>query len=88
MVQSDRGGQVTYHGPGQLVAYLLLDLRRAGLGVKGLVHLLEQAVIDLLAEAVFRPRPGPMPPGSMWPGPRSPPWACGCARVAAITAWP
>jgi len=51
VVQSDRGGQVTYHGPGQLVAYLLLDLRRAGLGVKGLVHLLEQAVIDLLAEA-------------------------------------
>jgi lipoyl(octanoyl) transferase len=50
VVQSDRGGQVTYHGPGQIVAYLLLDLRRAGLGVKGLVQLLEQAVIDLLAD--------------------------------------
>lgn len=50
VVQTDRGGQVTYHGPGQLIAYLLLDLRRAGFGVKGLVHLLEQAVIDLLAE--------------------------------------
>ena len=49
VIQTDRGGQVTYHGPGQLVAYLLLDLRRAGIGVKRLVDLLEQAVIDLLA---------------------------------------
>jgi lipoyl(octanoyl) transferase len=49
VIQVDRGGQVTYHGPGQLVAYLLLDLRRSGVGVKRLVHLLEQAVVDLLA---------------------------------------
>ena len=49
VVRTDRGGQVTYHGPGQLVAYLLLDLRAAGLGVRPLVALLEQAVIDLLA---------------------------------------
>jgi lipoyl(octanoyl) transferase len=49
VIQTDRGGQVTYHGPGQIVAYVLIDLRRAGLGVKGLVHLLEGAVIDLLA---------------------------------------
>ncbi len=59
VIQIDRGGQVTYHAPGQLVAYLLLDLRRAGLGVKSLVRLLEQSVIDLLAgygiEAVARP---------------------------------
>jgi lipoyl(octanoyl) transferase len=50
VIQTDRGGQVTYHGPGQLVAYLLLDLRRAGIGVKRLVERLEQSVIDLLAE--------------------------------------
>jgi lipoyl(octanoyl) transferase len=50
VIQTDRGGQVTYHGPGQLVAYLLLDLRRAGIGIKRLVERLEQAVIDLLAE--------------------------------------
>jgi lipoyl(octanoyl) transferase len=50
VVHTDRGGQVTYHGPGQLVAYLLFDLKRARLGVKQLVHLLEQAVVDLLAE--------------------------------------
>jgi lipoyl(octanoyl) transferase len=50
VVKIDRGGQITYHGPGQLVAYLLLDLKRRNLGVKGLVHRIEQALIDLLAE--------------------------------------
>lgn len=50
IVHSDRGGQMTYHGPGQIVAYVLLDLRRRGLGVRQLVNALEQAVIDLLAE--------------------------------------
>ncbi len=45
----DRGGQITFHGPGQLVAYALLDLRRRGLTVRRLVATLEQAVIDLLA---------------------------------------
>jgi lipoyl(octanoyl) transferase len=49
VVQSDRGGQVTYHGPGQLVVYALLDLRRAGLGVRDLVTALEQAVIRYAA---------------------------------------
>ncbi len=47
-VHCDRGGDITYHGPGQLVAYLLMDLRRRGFGVKALVAALEQAVIDLL----------------------------------------
>lgn len=49
VVQTDRGGQVTYHGPGQLVVYPLLDLKRLGIGIRSLVRLLEQAVIDLLA---------------------------------------
>ncbi len=49
VVQVDRGGQITYHGPGQVVAYLLLDLRRSGLKVRELVRRIEQAVIDLLA---------------------------------------
>lgn len=46
----DRGGQVTYHGPGQVVVYPLLDLRRLGLGVREYVERLEQAIIDTLAE--------------------------------------
>lgn len=49
VVQTDRGGQVTYHGPGQLVAYVLVDLRRNRLGVHGLVQALEDAVIALAA---------------------------------------
>ncbi|RJQ45619.1 MAG: lipoyl(octanoyl) transferase LipB [Gammaproteobacteria bacterium] len=49
VIHSDRGGQVTYHGPGQLVCYTLLDLRRRGLGVRQLVGALEQAVIAVLS---------------------------------------
>jgi lipoyl(octanoyl) transferase len=49
VVYTDRGGQVTYHGPGQLVVYLLLDLKRSAVGVKYYVHQLEQAVMDMLA---------------------------------------
>lgn len=48
VVQSDRGGQVTYHGPGQLMVYTLFDLKRLGIGVKAFVHWLEQQVIDYL----------------------------------------
>ena len=50
VLQVDRGGQVTYHGPGQLMIYPLIDLRRARLGVRDLVTALEQTAIDLLAE--------------------------------------
>ncbi|MGY4490835.1 lipoyl(octanoyl) transferase LipB [Pseudomonas sp. TE3610] len=50
VVQVDRGGQVTYHGPGQLVAYLLLDVRRLGYGVRDLVTRIEQTLVALLDE--------------------------------------
>jgi lipoyl(octanoyl) transferase len=50
VVQVDRGGQVTYHGPGQLMIYPLIDLKRAGLGVRDLVTGLEQCIVDLVAE--------------------------------------
>ena len=50
VVQSDRGGQVTYHGPGQLVIYFLLDIKRRQYGVRTLVDIIETAIVGLLAE--------------------------------------
>lgn len=59
VIQSDRGGQVTYHGPGQIVGYLMFDLRRLGLGVRDLVSGIESSMIETLAgydiEAAARP---------------------------------
>jgi lipoyl(octanoyl) transferase len=49
VIQVDRGGQVTYHGPGQIVAYPLLDIRRSGLGVRDLVNRIEESIIRVLA---------------------------------------
>lgn len=63
VIQVDRGGQVTYHGPGQLVVYVLVDLRRAGLGVRQLVRLLEESVIELLARYGIAAAARPDAPG-------------------------
>ena len=63
VVQVDRGGQVTYHGPGQVVVYCLLDVRRLGLSVRGLVTILERSVIDLLAAYRIVGRTRPDAPG-------------------------
>ncbi|MGS2743777.1 lipoyl(octanoyl) transferase LipB [Halomonas sp. LS-001] len=63
VVHTDRGGQVTYHGPGQVVLYPLLDVRRAGLGVRDLVTALENCVIDVLARYSVSARARPDAPG-------------------------
>ena len=63
VVQSDRGGQVTYHGPGQLVAYLLLDIKRLGMGVRDLVTLIESAIVKLLARYNILAHPRADAPG-------------------------
>ncbi len=63
VVQSDRGGQVTYHGPGQQVVYVLLNLRRRKLGVRELVTVLEQTVVATLAELGIEAYARPDAPG-------------------------
>ena len=63
VVQVDRGGQVTYHGPGQLVAYLLLDVRRSGIGVRELVSRIERSLIDTLASYGVTANAKPDAPG-------------------------
>ncbi|MCB1857331.1 MAG: lipoyl(octanoyl) transferase LipB [Gammaproteobacteria bacterium] len=63
VIHADRGGQVTYHGPGQLIAYLLVDLRRRRIGVRPLVTLMEQSIVDLLNGYGIASAPRPDAPG-------------------------
>ena len=63
LVQVDRGGEITYHGPGQIVVYLLLDLKRLGIFVKELVSRIEQALIDTLADFGIKAERHPGAPG-------------------------
>ena len=50
VIKSDRGGQITYHGPGQLIVYCLIDIKRLGIGVKQMVSIIEKSIIDLLSD--------------------------------------
>ena len=63
VISVERGGQVTYHGPGQLVAYLLIDIRRLGIGVRELVTAMEQSLVDLLADYAIAAAPRTDAPG-------------------------
>ncbi|WP_187424873.1 lipoyl(octanoyl) transferase LipB [Marinomonas sp. IMCC 4694] len=63
VVQVDRGGQVTYHGPGQLVAYIMVDLKRLGIGVRDLVTILETAIVNTLQINDIKAYPKPDAPG-------------------------
>jgi lipoyl(octanoyl) transferase len=74
VVRSDRGGQITCHGPGQVVLYTLIDLQRLGIGVRSFVRLLENAVIDLLGELGIAAHGRPDAPGVY----------VGAAKIAAL----
>ncbi|MEP1214692.1 MAG: lipoyl(octanoyl) transferase LipB [Marinobacter sp.] len=63
VIQVDRGGQVTYHGPGQLVVYLMIDLTRHKLGVRALVDVIERSIVRTLAEFGIAASPRPDAPG-------------------------
>ena len=63
IIQTDRGGQVTYHGPGQIIIYVLLDLKRAQLGVRDLVHRMEKAIIEFLCDLGISADARPDAPG-------------------------
>jgi lipoyl(octanoyl) transferase len=63
VIQVDRGGQVTYHGPGQIVGYLLIDLRRRGIGIRQLVNAIEASIISVLAQYDVKSFAKPDAPG-------------------------
>lgn len=63
VVQADRGGQVTYHGPGQLVGYTLINIRRKGIGVRQLVNILENSIVNILKPFNIEAYPKPDAPG-------------------------
>lgn len=86
VVQTDRGGQITYHGPGQLMVYTLIDLKRKQLNVRELVTQLEQTVIDLLADYHVTAIAKRDAPGVYVAEKKSAPLAYAYAEVVRITA--
>ena len=63
VIKSDRGGQITYHGPGQLIVYCLIDIKRLGIGVKQMVSIIEKSIIDLLSDYSISSHEIPGAPG-------------------------
>ena len=63
IIKSDRGGQITYHGPGQLIVYCLIDIKRLGIGVKQMVSIIEKSIIDLLSDYSISSHKIPGAPG-------------------------
>ncbi|WP_374693361.1 hypothetical protein [Acidithiobacillus sp. AMEEHan] len=85
VIRSDRGGKVTYHGPGQWVAYLLIDLARCGWNVRQLTLAMENAVIHLLAQHGVSAQARRDAPGYMYREPKLRPWGCAFTRAVATT---
>jgi len=63
VIKSDRGGQITYHGPGQLIVYCLIDIKRLGIGVKQMVSIIEKSIIELLSDFSISSHKIPGAPG-------------------------
>jgi lipoyl(octanoyl) transferase len=86
VIQTDRGGQITYHGPGQVVAYPLIDLRRLGIFVKELVFRIEQSVIQTLDACGVDGRRVANAPGIYvpWPASHAPAPFTGLGKIAAL----
>ena len=63
IIKSDRGGQITYHGPGQLIVYCLIDIKRLGIGVKQMVSIIEMSIMDVLKDYSIKSHKVPGAPG-------------------------
>jgi len=85
VVKTDRGGQITWHGPGQLVVYVLCDLRRLNLGPREMVRKIEAALIESLAGLGITAARRPGAPGVYVDDAKSPRWACASGTAVAIT---
>lgn len=77
VVQIDRGGQITYHGPGQLVVYTMIDFKRRKTSVRNIVSALENSIIDTLSDYGITANADPQRPGVYVQGKKSPPSAYG-----------
>lgn len=87
VMQSDRGGQVTYHGPGQQVMYVLVNLKRRKTGVRELVTAIEQTVIATLAHYDIEAAADRTRPAFTSKAKKSARWACASATAALFTGW-
>ena len=63
VIKSDRGGQITYHGPGQLIVYCMIDIKRLGIGVKQMVSIIEMSIMDILSDYSIKSHKVPGAPG-------------------------
>lgn len=87
VIKVDRGGQVTYHGPGQLVAYILIDIKRRNIGVRALVDMLEQSISELLAYYDINAYPKKDAPG-VYVEEKYARSVCEFAKVVRFMVWP